>query len=103
MKSNHRLKIRFTEEASDDLEHIYRYTILKWGETQAEKYLSSLKQALGNILNNPQIGIEFTSKARTYRKFIAKEHVVIYRNQGNVLFVARVLHNSQKINLHLRK
>jgi plasmid stabilization system protein ParE len=42
-------RVRFSPAAQSDLSHIWDYTLLNWGEDQAEKYLRKIEKACGEI------------------------------------------------------
>jgi len=41
--------VRVQERASSRLDEIYRYTVSKWGETQAERYITGLFESFDQI------------------------------------------------------
>lgn len=82
-----KLSIIWSEEAANDLENIYNY------------YLVLSPQGAVNIVNDILEGVdsitlpgmyrqdEFNSK---YRRVIARHYKILYRLEGNAIFIARI-------------
>jgi toxin ParE1/3/4 len=49
-------KFRFSRRAEADLLSIGEYTVRKWGETQAARYLSELEDCCQMLARNPALG-----------------------------------------------
>ena len=52
-------KVILRQEAIDDLNTIWDYTLEKWSEQQADKYYATVKMACNGIGENPHIGKEY--------------------------------------------
>lgn len=98
---------RFTQQlsrwAEEDLVGIAEHTLETWGERQFAKYRALLDQSFAKIAGNP---LTLRSKDRHEifpgcRTFHVGRHVILYRIKGNVVEIARVLHDSMECERHI--
>lgn len=92
-----------TEEADDDLVAIWGYTVSKWGEEQAEKYLRNLHLDFERLANRRKVGrscarLNPAAPGGLYY-YLSGRHYVIYRFDGSTLMVLTVLHGSSQAQL----
>jgi len=87
-----------------DFERIWDHTHDHWGIHQAEQYLRELEHAIGRVAANPRIGRECDEIRPGYRKLAAGSHMLFYRviadDAGDVIDVARVLHQRVDVDRH---
>ena len=82
---------------------IAEYTLETWGERQTVKYRNLLEQGFAKIAAAP---LTPRSKDRDElfpgcRSFHVGKHVILYRVKGDVVEVARVLHDSMELDRHI--
>jgi toxin ParE1/3/4 len=85
-----------------DLEAIFEYTLLTWGEEQFERYRKAMTLALESLAKNPLVR---GSKARDdlmkgCRFFRVEHHYIVYRVGTDRIEVGRILH--ERMNFELR-
>ena len=91
------MKIKFSDDAKEDIQDISDYTFEVWGQKQEESYLSSISSKFEDIKANPQ----------KYRKrddlFIncqvapVGRHVIFFSVEGREILVSRILHHSMDL------
>lgn len=89
-----------TTRADLDLEDIYIYTVLQFGEAQAERYTRDLYGRLDLLSDFPGIGRPAKLADETCLKFPSGSHVIYYRRMGADILIGRILHASQEPSLH---
>jgi len=47
---------KLTSAAKNDVKDIWHYTVQKWGEQQAEKYIDQLGKRLKDLVKTPNLG-----------------------------------------------
>ena len=91
----------FTEAAIGDLQSIRDYTLESWGELQEQKYLDDLWARFEEILADPKRwrarddlfpGCQISSQGK---------HVILFRIDGKILQVVRILHSAMDFRRHL--
>lgn len=92
-----------SEPAKDDLLGIFLYTLKTWGTEQVPVYLSLVETALQRIAENPmtlgsKICDDVVPGCRTFR---FGKHIIVYRINGEIVEVARILHESMDFERHL--
>ncbi len=90
-----------TARAELDLLDIWLYTFRTWGESQADSYLDELDQGIRLLVENPQLGSDYSHICDGYRRLSINYHRVFYRLFGDALEIVRVLHESMDIDTHL--
>lgn len=86
---------RLTLRAERDLMDIYRYTLVTFGEGQAEKYLRELDGVFGLLSQYPDMGKQFDGVTH---QFVHGKHVILYRSQSGLIVIGRILHGAQRPN-----
>ena len=77
---------KLTERAADDFAGIYDYTLLKFGEAQADHYTDAL-EAFGTLYLKQSI--EF------------QRHAIFYTVRDTDILIARILHQQMNHKRHL--
>lgn len=85
-----------------DLEDVFEYTLLTWGEEQFERYRKAMVLAFESLAKNP---LARGSKARDdlmkgCRFYRVEHHYIVYRIGKDGIEVGRILH--EKMNFELR-
>ena len=92
---------RLTPAAKSDLLEIWNYTIEKWGEKQAEKYLLDIEKKLEQLAANPELGKQRPEINLSYYSFPVKKHIIFYLQSGNHVDIIGILHEKMDINKNL--
>jgi toxin ParE1/3/4 len=85
-------KFRFSRRAEADLLSIGEYTLCKWGENQAARYLSELEDCCQMLAHNPSLGRLCEHVRPGLRRFEHGKHVLFYREESSGILVFRILH-----------
>lgn len=71
-------KISFRQDAIDDLNEIWNYTVVKWSEKQADKYYSKLKFDCEEIGKDPIIGRRYSEVKLNLLGVNSGNHIIFY-------------------------
>ncbi len=86
-------KVILRQEAIDDLNDIWEYTVKKWSENQADRYYSTIKFACKEIGENPNLGKVYTGISRNLLGLKSGKHIIFYHLiSENEIEVIRILH-----------
>ncbi len=95
------MKLKISKRASSDLEEIYIYGCINFGEDKANEYANLIKDRLYMICDNPEIGRLDTKVNPAIRRFEIEHHIVFYDIENENIFVVRLLHKSTDYIHHL--
>jgi len=89
----------FSRKAEEDLLNIAAYTLQKWGEAQADRYLAQIEACCFRLAGNPRLGrlcgdLHADWHASGLRRMERGKHVVFYREHDDGILVSRILHVS---------
>ena len=84
-------KYRLSNEAKDDLIHIPRYGVKKFGVTQADKYFDSFFQYLDIIAESPYSfeSVEFIKEG--YRRCVCGSDSIYYKVNDNLVEIMAIV------------
>ena len=92
---------RFTAYARDDLRDIAAYTRDRWGDTQCDRYLTSLEWRCLQLAQEPRLRRPYDDDP-SYWRALAGKHAIFYRVEADgSLLVVRILHAAMSPDLHL--
>jgi toxin ParE1/3/4 len=94
-------ELRVTPAALRDLEGIWTYTALQWGEAQAAHYLDRLNACFDAVAASPLSAPTCDDIRPGYRRQRVERHTVYYRVEGAVVVIVRVLHERMDVHRHL--
>jgi toxin ParE1/3/4 len=94
-------KFRFSRCAEADLLSIGEYTLHKWGETQATRYLSELEDCCQMLARNPALGGLCEHIRPGLRRFEHGKHVLFYRQEPRGILISRILHQRMLPERHI--
>jgi toxin ParE1/3/4 len=80
--------------AEADLTEIADYTLQRWGQAQAEKYLFEIEACCRTLAGNPLPGRACDAIRPRLRRMERGEHVVFYSIAPDGIFIVRVVHRS---------
>ncbi len=86
--------IAFHQEASADIDGIYRFSVARFGEATANAYLDGLYEAVLRLEAYPETGREEHGITPPVRALTDRSHRVYYRFDGKTVLVVRVLHHA---------
>lgn len=87
-------------KAQQDLKSIYQYSLVNWGERQAQQYVDGIKACLKDLMDFPQKGRVRDELGPLIRSLNCDKHIVYYREMAEQLQVIRILHGRQDISRH---
>ena len=87
----------------NDIKSIAKYTIKKFGVSQSLKYAEGLKDILGELAINPDMGRRYVAiKNQMLLRYRYKSHVVFYYIDAKEIFIVRVLGGKMDFPKHLK-
>ena len=96
-----RLKLSWTSEATDDLDEIWDYSAVTWGEAQADRYLKDIRAAASRLADGQISGTAENQVRPNLRRVVVRLNVIWFRVVGTELRVVRVLHQSRDAGVQL--
>jgi len=92
-----------SQEAIDDLENIWVYTLNKWSAAQADRYYNIIINEIEYISSNFGIGKSFEHIRIGYRASKVKSHLIFYKMyENNIIEIIRILHQRMDIDNRLK-
>ncbi|CAA9521549.1 MAG: hypothetical protein AVDCRST_MAG31-1645 [uncultured Sphingomonas sp.] len=88
-------RLRYSEDALNDLRAIFGWTKRHYGRDQANAYTAGLEKACDGLLRYPAGAPVHASGARSYCAKRYRSHRIFYRADGGDLLVVRILHTAQ--------
>ncbi|SEA81174.1 type II toxin-antitoxin system RelE/ParE family toxin [Psychroflexus halocasei] len=96
-------KYRISQQAIEDLDKIWIYTLNKWSKEQADRYYDLIIAEIEFIANNYLIGKSVEQTRKNYRVTKIKSHLIFYRKVDNeIMEIVRVLHQRMDIKKRLK-
>ncbi|SNR74893.1 toxin ParE1/3/4 [Lutibacter agarilyticus] len=94
-------KYRISEQAINDLNDIWIYTLNKWSKEQADRYYDLIISEIEFISGNFLTGKSAEQTRKNYRVTKIKSHLIFYRKiENNIVEIVRILH--QRMDLKKR-
>ncbi len=87
--------------AKVDIQDIYRYGLLNWGNKVAAVYLDTLKSHLYALTEQPFMGVERSILQPNIRSFPTEKHMIFYRVKSDKIEIIRILHERQDPQRHI--
>ncbi|SDH91200.1 type II toxin-antitoxin system RelE/ParE family toxin [Winogradskyella thalassocola] len=96
-------KYRISQQAIEDLDKIWIYTLNKWSKEQADRYYDLIIAEIEFIADNYLIGKSAEQTRKNYRVTKTKSHLIFYRKVENeIVEIIRVLHQRMDIKKRLK-
>lgn len=97
------MKYVISQEATNDLEKIWLYTLENWSQEQADRYFNLIIDEIENIAKDPLSGIDYGEVRKGYYRSRVKSHIVFYRIRlkGKEIEIIRILHQQMDIESRL--
>jgi toxin ParE1/3/4 len=83
---------RLSRRAESDLMEIARYTLERWGEDQAIRYIDDLEACCKQLASNPDLSRPCDDVRPGLCRMEHGRHVVFYRKGAGGILVLRILH-----------
>ena len=95
------MKIKFSDDAREDVQDIADYTFETWGEKQETAYLDSLHEKLAEISATPERWRKREDLFAGCQVASIGRHIIFFRVQDEEIFISRILHQSMDIPRHI--
>tara|TARA_R100001594_G_scaffold27942_2_gene53028 strand:- start:407 stop:709 length:303 start_codon:yes stop_codon:yes gene_type:complete len=96
-------KYRISQQAIEDLDKIWIYTLNKWSKEQADRYYDLIMAEIDFIADNYLIGKSAEQTRKNYRVTKVKSHLIFYRKVENeIVEIVRILHQRMDIKKRLK-
>jgi toxin ParE1/3/4 len=92
--------LRFSRRAEADILDIGLYTLRKWGEDQAARYIDDLEVCCKMLADNPMTGRACDHIRPGLRRMEHGGHVIFYRRETTGIMVSRILHQGMMPERH---
>ena len=87
--------------AQRDIEKIYQYTTIEFGEPQAESYLLGVNDCLQLLSAEPELAHNISDIRLGYFRYLYRKHSIFFKQRKSDILLVRVLHQQMKLELHL--
>jgi toxin ParE1/3/4 len=91
-----------SRKAQQDLRSIYLYTLERFGEPQARRYLEAIDAKISLVAENPSFGAEYFVVRDGLRRYDCEAHAIYYEAKADDILVLRILHGRMDPGRHLR-
>lgn len=78
-------------DADIDLEELYEYSIIHFGEVKADQYISGLISKFEVIANNNLLGTDRSKIKENLRLSTYESHSIYYLTENNGIYILRIL------------
>jgi toxin ParE1/3/4 len=96
-------KYRISQQAIEDLDKIWIYTLNKWSKEQADRYYDLIMAEIDVIAENYLLGKSAEQTRKNYRVTKIKSHLIFYRKVENeIVEIVRILHQRMDIKKRLK-
>ena len=92
---------KLTLAAKNDIKDIWQYTVEKWGEQQAEKYIGQLEKKFKDLVKTPNLGRARSDIRNGYRSLPEGKHIIFYRGADHLIEIIGIPHANMDIETHL--
>ena len=80
---------------------INKYTIEKFGERQARRYLKNFRDRFNFLVGNPRLGKKRNDIKEGYYSYFEGSHTIYFKILGEDIAIIDVLHQSMEPKRHL--
>ena len=87
--------------ARSDLAGIWDFSVIRWGQDQAEKYVRDVQRDILFVAADPRCGRSAENVRAGYFKYPTGSHVLFYRLTSQGIDVVRILHSAMDFDQHL--
>jgi toxin ParE1/3/4 len=99
------MNYKISNEAANDLERIWLYTIEYWSVEQADRYIKLVIDEIRYLCQHPNSGTDFTHIREGYFRSRVKSHFIFYKvnELKREVEVIRILHQQMDIENRLKE
>ena len=91
------MNFELSEQARIDIKQIARYTLLNFGEEQADEYLDGLFYSFDLLTDNPRIGKPIqTDISNDLHRYTYRSHYVVYEVREDMIRIAAIMNTRQE-------
>lgn len=90
-------RYRLSTAADDKIASIYEYSVLNFGDVQADAYFLEMHDLFDLLASNPRMGREEPELGVGIRRFLYQAHIVLYRSVEGGILVLDVFGVREKI------
>lgn len=90
-------RVRITRLASEDIEQIQSYGLTEFGVKAAHAYMLGFDRIFERLEGYPLSGVATPHFGRAVRSCLHSPYRVLYRFEGEVVSILRVLHTAQRV------
>ncbi|WP_288829530.1 type II toxin-antitoxin system RelE/ParE family toxin [uncultured Paraburkholderia sp.] len=83
--------------AERDLDDIWGYTVARWGDAQAERYILNIESTIVGLTDGTQPSLSAADVREGYRKALVGMHIVFFRESAALVDVVRILHQQMDV------
>ena len=91
---------KLTYQAADDFAGIYDYTLLKFGEAQADNYTDALEAFFETLAGMPDMERDYDAVPSVMR-IEFQQHAIFYTVRDTHILIVRILHQQMNHKRHL--
>lgn len=91
---------KLTEKAVNDFRGIYDYTLMRFGEKQADLYTDALEKIFQTLSEMPDIGLDYDTVPGV-KQISFQSHMVFYAVRWKGILIVRILHQQMDPHRHL--
>ncbi|MDB5556702.1 MAG: toxin-antitoxin system toxin RelE/ParE family protein [Rhizobium sp.] len=89
-------RYRLSSVADGKIAFIYEYSVLTFGEAQADVYFLGMHDLFALLASNPSMGREEPALGQGIRRFLYQAHLIFYRQVVDGILILDVLGVRQK-------
>lgn len=95
------MNYRISNEAANDLEKIWVYTVENWSVEQAERYLGLVFEEIDYLCRKPESSKDYSHIRKGYFCSRVKSHLIFFRINKSKVEIIRILHEMMDVERHL--
>ena len=93
----------FTNKAVEDLTNIWKYTVSKWSEDQADIYYKMLFETCEEVAKKPDLGRDYSIISEFLLGIKSGRHIIFYqKSTEDQIVVLRILHEQMDLKSRLK-
>jgi toxin ParE1/3/4 len=89
-------RLILSHRARTDLADIWNYSAEQWSVTQADAYITAIRQACEDLLEGRRTGRAADLVKPGYRTSYVASHTLYFRVENDSLIIVRILHQSME-------
>jgi toxin ParE1/3/4 len=86
---------RLSRAADEKISAIYEYSVLRFGEDQADDYFLGMHGVFQVLAERPLLGRQCRDLGDGIRRFLYQSHVIFYRPAANGIFIIDIFGERQ--------